>query len=219
MTAAAPAGRDRPGSCAGHGRRERKKRETRMALADAALELFQRKGYEATTIDEIVAAVPVSQRTFFRYFATKEDLVIGLLAEHDEVMLDALAARPPGERPLTALFEAVRTVLSGIAESEPADSARFRAVRQLIESNPSLVTAQMAMLSAAERDLAELIARGRPAPPHRRDPHRRDAGGVRGLRPARGLGPGRDRGPGRGHHRDGPRGTARLGVTSRLAPE
>ncbi|MFI0357955.1 TetR family transcriptional regulator [Actinomadura sp. 9N407] len=158
MTEAAPTGRDLPGPCAGHGRRERKKRQTRMALIDAALDLFQRKGYEATTIDEIVAAVPVSQRTFFRYFATKEDLVIGLLAEHDQIMLESLAARPAGERPLTALFEALRTVLSGIAESDPADSARFRTVRKVIDANPSLVAAQMARISAAEHDLAQLVA-------------------------------------------------------------
>ncbi|MCP9978944.1 TetR/AcrR family transcriptional regulator [Actinomadura madurae] len=78
------------------GLRERKKQRTRLALIDAALDLFLAKGYEATTIDEIVAAVEVSQRTFFRYFGTKEDVVTSFLSEHDQLMGEALAARPPG---------------------------------------------------------------------------------------------------------------------------
>src|SRR5579875_2587631 len=57
-------------------RRERKKRQTRDALLHAALGLFEAKGYEQTAIHEITDAVDVSERTFFRYFASKEDLVL-----------------------------------------------------------------------------------------------------------------------------------------------
>ncbi len=141
------------------GLRERKKQRTRIALIDAALELFLAKGYEATTIDEIVAAVEVSQRTFFRYFATKEDVVTGFLAEHDQLLGEALAARPAGERPFAALFESLRVVLATIAEGDPADSIRFRRVRQVIESTPSLMAAQMARYSASAEALAAEIAR------------------------------------------------------------
>jgi AcrR family transcriptional regulator len=140
-------------------RRELKKLRTRTALVDAALELFLEKGYEATTIDEIVAAVRMSQRTFFRYFATKEDVVTGFLAEYDEVMKEALAARPPGERPLTALYESLRAVLAAISESDPEATDRFRRVRQVIEANPPLVAAQMARHAAAEGELVTLVAR------------------------------------------------------------
>ncbi|GAA2161793.1 TetR family transcriptional regulator [Actinomadura napierensis] len=141
------------------GLRERKKQKTRLALIDAALELFLEQGYEATTIDEIVAAVEVSQRTFFRYFATKEDVVTSFPAEHDHVLAEALAERPEGERPFTALFESLRVVLRTIAGSDPADSERFRRVRQVIEATPSLISAQMARYKAAESDLAAVIAR------------------------------------------------------------
>jgi AcrR family transcriptional regulator len=141
------------------GLRERKKQRTRLALIDAALDLFLEKGYEATTIDEIVAAVEVSQRTFFRYFGTKEDVVTSFLAEHDQIMGEALAARPPGERPFTALFESLRVMLRAIAESDPAHGARFRRVRQVVEATPSLMAAQMAKYSASAEALAAEIAR------------------------------------------------------------
>ena len=141
------------------GLRERKKQRTRLALVDAALDLFLAKGYEATTIDEIVAAVEVSQRTFFRYFATKEDVVTGFLGEHDQVLEEALAARPPDERPFTALFESLRVVLRMIAESDPAEGARFRRVRQVIESTPTLMSAQMARYAESTESLAAEIAR------------------------------------------------------------
>lgn len=154
-----PAAEGAPPPRALAGLRERKKQRTRLALVDAALELFLSQGYEATTIDEIVAAVEVSQRTFFRYFATKEDVVTSFLAEHDAGLAEALAARPPGERPFTALFEALRVVLRAIAAGDPADSARFRRVRQVIESTPALMAAQMARNAAATEALAAEIAR------------------------------------------------------------
>ncbi|WP_242884063.1 TetR family transcriptional regulator [Actinomadura litoris] len=141
------------------GLRERKKRRTRLALIDAALDLFLEKGYDATTIDEIVAAVEVSQRTFFRYFATKEDVVTAFLSEYDKLMAEALAARPVDERPFTALLESLRVVLRTIVATGGGDSARFRRIRQVLESTPALEAAQTARYSAAEKTLAAEIAR------------------------------------------------------------
>ena len=82
-------------------RRERKKRQTRDALVRAALTLFNAKGYEQTAVREITDAVDVSERTFFRYFASKEDLVISFIRERTEVFVRSLAARPAAEEPLT----------------------------------------------------------------------------------------------------------------------
>ncbi|GAA4149742.1 TetR family transcriptional regulator [Actinomadura keratinilytica] len=173
MTAADPAGGDgtgsarRPDAPARAGLRERKKQRTRMALIDAALDLFLAQGYEQTTIDEIAAAVQVSQRTFFRYFAAKEDVLFGYMSEFDHLLLAELAARPARERPFTALFEALRGLLRAIAEGDPADAGRFRRVLRVVEGTPALAAGQMARFAATEETLAAAIARRQGVDPAR----------------------------------------------------
>src|ERR1700749_875759 len=92
-------------------RRERKKRQTRDALVHAALELFAAKGYDHTAVREITDAVDVSERTFFRYFASKEDLVLSFVRDGQIAFADALAARPRDEDPLTAARHAFHVSL------------------------------------------------------------------------------------------------------------
>lgn len=87
--------------------RERKKRRTREALVRAALELFATQGYERTTVDEIAEAVDVSQRTFFRYFAGKEDAAFAVQEMTEAHFVAAVRARPPHEPPMEALRQAV----------------------------------------------------------------------------------------------------------------
>jgi AcrR family transcriptional regulator len=83
--------------------RERKKEKTRQALEDAALELFAEKGFDGTTVDEIAEACDVSQRTFFRYYGAKEDVLFADGDERLEEMLGELARRPLDELPLRAV--------------------------------------------------------------------------------------------------------------------
>ena len=89
------------------GLRERKKQRTRDALVDAAFELFQRKGFEDTTIDEIAEQVDLSPRTFFRYFASKEDVALTLQEQQFAAVYAAFAARPAHEPVLTAMRHAI----------------------------------------------------------------------------------------------------------------
>src|SRR5215472_2457715 len=99
-------------------RRERKKRQTRDALIHEALKLFDAKGYEQTAVREITDAVDVSERTFFRYFANKEDLALSFVRDTSDALTRALAARPPEEDPLTALLRAFRESLYQITSDE-----------------------------------------------------------------------------------------------------
>src|SRR6266704_3294351 len=83
-------------------RRQRKKQLTKDALIEAALELFAAKGYDRTAVHEITDAVDVSERTFFRYFASEEDLMLSFVRDGTTAFAEALAARPPQEESLTA---------------------------------------------------------------------------------------------------------------------
>src|ERR1700749_964198 len=90
------------------GLRERKKARTRAAIRQEALRLFREQGYQATTVEQIAAAAEVSPSTFFRYFPTKEDVV--LQDDMDVRLLEALEQQPPGLAPIAAMRAAIRQV-------------------------------------------------------------------------------------------------------------
>ncbi|MFF8642985.1 TetR family transcriptional regulator [Streptomyces sp. NPDC015345] len=113
---------------------ERKRRLVSDELTESALQLLALKGYDGVTIDEIVAAAGVSRRTFFRYFASKEDVVVQFLADMGSDMRTELADRPADERPSEALLHAVRIPLRACA----ADSERALCVVRLILRTPAL---------------------------------------------------------------------------------
>jgi|SRR6476661_3749821 AcrR family transcriptional regulator len=87
------------------GLRERKKRDTREALARAGLRLFVERGYDATTLADIADAAGVSTRTIFAYFPGKEDILFASFETMREALAQALAERPEGQDALTALRE------------------------------------------------------------------------------------------------------------------
>src|ERR1700675_1702749 len=89
------------------GLRERKKERTREALEAAAFDLFERKGFDHTTVEEIADACDVSRRAFFRYFSSKEDPFAGDHAAKSALITSLLAARPADEPAL----ESIRKVI------------------------------------------------------------------------------------------------------------
>ncbi|GIH14526.1 TetR/AcrR family transcriptional regulator [Rugosimonospora africana] len=92
------------------GRREQHKLVTRQALQDAALRMFEQHGYAATTVRDIATAAGVTERTFFRYFPSKEDLVLGEIVDLIPVLQEQVRARPAGESPYTAVLHAVLAI-------------------------------------------------------------------------------------------------------------
>ena len=89
------------------GRREENKQRTRSALEEAAARLFETQGFEATTVRDIAAAAGVGERTFFRYFPSKEDLVLQQARDLIPGLLRKVRERPTEEPLLTALREAM----------------------------------------------------------------------------------------------------------------
>ncbi|MHB9850862.1 TetR family transcriptional regulator [Streptomyces krungchingensis] len=142
------------------GLRERKKQRTRDALLRAALELFTTQGYEQTTVDEIADAVDVSQRTFFRYFAGKEDVALFVQRLAESHFLAAVRERPPHEAPLEALRRAVLESWDTIGEAIEAVIPIELHMRtfQLIESTPALLAAHLRRSAEMEEEIAWVIA-------------------------------------------------------------
>lgn len=92
---------------ASEGKRERNKRATRAAIEDAAARLFAERGYEHVTVREIAVAAGVTERTFFRYFGGKPDLIVDDVLTWLPRLHELIMARPPDEKPLDALRGAI----------------------------------------------------------------------------------------------------------------
>ena len=114
------------------GLRQRKKARTRAELQRHALRLFRDRGYAATTVDDIAAAADVSRSTFFRYFPSKEDVV--LFDDVDPLMAEAFAELPAGTPLLGALRIALRTAFGRLSpEKRGLEEVRMDLVRQVPE--------------------------------------------------------------------------------------
>ncbi|MGW2179840.1 acyl-CoA-like ligand-binding transcription factor [Streptomyces sp. NPDC001732] len=134
---------------------ERKRRLVSDELTEAALQLLALKGFDAVTVDEIVATAGVSKRTFFRYFASKEDVVVQFLADMGADMRAALADRPAEEPPAEALRHAVRVPVTTCA----AHSERALRVVRLILRTPALLARFLERQDRWRDELAEELAR------------------------------------------------------------
>ena len=90
--------------------RDRKRARTRRALVAAAVDLFETRGYDETTVADIAATAEIGTRTFFSYFAAKEELLFPESDGRVRATVDAIATRRPGERPADVLLRALRNV-------------------------------------------------------------------------------------------------------------
>lgn len=136
------------------GLRERKRLATRRALQDAVLELASKHGYDNVTIEEITAAVDVSPRTFFNYFSSKEEAVVGDFPKLAE--LDA-AERFLAEGKETNVLDGLGRLFAATAEALVHDRVASQRRRVLLREHPALYAKRMASLHLFEDELAEIV--------------------------------------------------------------
>jgi AcrR family transcriptional regulator len=136
--------------------RERKRTRTRLMIQAEAFRLFASKGYADTTVEEIAAAAAISARTFFRYFPSKEDVV--LWDEYDPLLPELLDARPVDEPPAATVRAIMRDSLGGIYRRDPEQLlARVR----LFQSVPELRARFLGNLDRGGEAFASLLAQRR----------------------------------------------------------
>jgi AcrR family transcriptional regulator len=134
------------------GLRERKKIRTRETIRREAFRLIEADGYAATTVEQIAEAAEVSPSTFFRYFPTKESVL--LADDMDPLIMDALAAQPPDLSPLQALRRAYQVTMDNMSE----DQREFEDARQrLMFSIPDLKAAMYDEYNRTITSIAEAI--------------------------------------------------------------
>jgi AcrR family transcriptional regulator len=139
---------------AANGLRERKKARTREAIIDAALDLFERNGYDNTTIEEIAAAADVSPRTFFRYFDSKLELIMARAGSKRSDLGPLVAERPAGE----SLLDSLREILRSQLDAQMGDPLVLREM-QVMLSTPSLRNMAREHFYEEEAGLAVMVAR------------------------------------------------------------
>lgn len=139
--------------------RDRKRARTRQALLDAARELFERNGYDETTVADIAAAADIGARTFFGYFASKEDLLFPDAESRVQAAVDAIATRAPGEEPADVLLRALAEVNETSKELvSPLAALRLR----LIQTVPAVRGRSLQIQLDAQREIARHLAAAYP---------------------------------------------------------
>jgi len=135
--------------------RERTRRAVRTELALLAQGLFTARGYDQTTLDDFVAAAGLSKRTFFRYFSSKEDLVLGKYEMFGDALTEALAARPADE----PIWAALRRAFDVVADyfDDPAHHTQAVAMEKIIHDTPALSAGEWERVSRVQNQLLTMV--------------------------------------------------------------
>jgi AcrR family transcriptional regulator len=133
--------------------RERKKLKTRENIKREAFRLFTERGFDATSVEQIAAAAEISASTFFRYFPTKEDVVLD--DDYDSALAEALRSRPADESVIDALRNALKGALSQMLAEDRADLL-FRT--RLAASVPSIRARSLEDQLDSQTGIAAVIA-------------------------------------------------------------
>ncbi|GLF98924.1 TetR family transcriptional regulator [Streptomyces yaizuensis] len=135
--------------------RERKRLRTRRALVEAALVRYARDGFEHTTLDDLTDDVEISKRTFFRYFASKEDVALAPEKEFWAAFLDVLREAELSGPVLGVLHRALVTALERMGEEW---ERRFAESRRLVERIPALAAHSLQHCAETSGDILELLS-------------------------------------------------------------
>ncbi|MER5258285.1 MULTISPECIES: TetR/AcrR family transcriptional regulator [unclassified Streptomyces] len=142
------------------GLRERKRQQMYEAVSDIAIALFLEKGFEKVPVAEVAAAADISKPTLFRYFPTKEDLVLHRFADHVDEAARVVSTRPAKRTPLDALQ---RNFLDGLERQDPVtglcDNVHVLAFHRLLYGTPSLVARLYAYQERSEASLGEALGK------------------------------------------------------------
>lgn len=133
------------------GLRERTRRAVQKEIGDAALKLFVSQGYDATTIDDIASAVGMSQRSVFRYFGTKEEIVVGKFDLGANDMLDVLRARPLDEPVWTSLHRLLDIV------DMPDKHESTKPIQRVIFETPALLAMYLQKLQNIQNAVVAVL--------------------------------------------------------------
>lgn len=135
------------------GLRERKKILAREAIEDAALRLFRERGYEDTSIEDIAEAVIMSPRTFFRYFASKEDVVFASWQDIVDTVVVFLSQHPQDE----SLYTVLSAVLNHLSTIFQVRRERSLAMYQVVTTTPALIPPYLYLLTSLEQIIHTII--------------------------------------------------------------
>lgn len=144
--------------------RNRATRAVRAEIAAVAIRLFLEQGFDKTTVDQIAAEAGLSRTSFFRYFATKEDAVLGHLEELGQKARDALVARPADE----PAWQALRHAFNVLIAERSAYPEGGMSMHRMLRDTPSLQARQLGKQVGWQELLAPEVARrlGIPGDPY-----------------------------------------------------
>jgi AcrR family transcriptional regulator len=147
------------------GLRERKKLQTREAIAEAARRLFVERGFDAVSVVEVARAADVSEATVFNHFQRKEDLVYHRMEDFEGALLRTVRDRPAAEALVDAFGRFVLEPRGYLGSSDPKAPSELAALTRVIADSPSLLAREREIYERYTKALAAVIAKERPAEP------------------------------------------------------
>jgi AcrR family transcriptional regulator len=150
------------------GLRERKKRQTRQLIFEAASRLFAERGFDAVTVADVARAADVSGVTVFNYFPTKEDLFFGGMEVFEEQLLEAVRGREAGASALDAFRRLLMNSFSRLADEE--NGAVIARAATLIQASPALQARERDVVARYTKLLAVILAEETGAAPEEVEP-------------------------------------------------